>query len=508
MSAGPRSDLVGGRVRPDISGFGEAEARQIIAENLALERALEDVREAFEENGGRSSDAAKLVDARLRVLRLAYRDGLTGMANRSAMVKHLAETVDAADPGFQAYLTVSFEDLGLVNDFFGFEMGDRALRSIAELLTDMIEVPDGESSLGVAPVAVARVGSNVFGLHFGGLSDSREAAETEVHELAEPLFTKINAALRSCLGNVVDADLRIGYVLYRAADGLDGAQIFTRAETARRRALSPRVSREPVGFDAQMTEAMQHRANLLFDLRHSLEDGNMRVHYQPIVDADRHIQGYEALVRWDDPVRGLVQPDDFVPLTESTGLIVEIGAWVLEEACRTLAGWSRNDETAGLFVAVNVSEQQLRQPDFAETVREALRRTGARPELLKLEVTETMIHSDVDRTVAVLQDLRTDDIEISLDDFGVGYSSLSYLKWLPVQNLKIDRTFVMNLVEDPLDAAMVEAIIALGHVMGVSVVAEGVETEEQFARLREFGADRFQGFLFGRPGELAAPPID
>lgn len=454
------------------------------------------------------TDVTKLRETELRVRKLAYFDTLTGMPNRARMVKHLAEMPYEDFGEYQAYLAISFEDLALVNDAFGFEMGDRSLRGIAQMLTDLLEAPHSDASVGLVPTLVARVGSNTFGLHFNRLGSDEAEAMRQVEAMAPTLISRINAAVRACLGSLVDADLRIGYTLYRSQDGIDGAQIFTRTEIARRRAFATRLLGEPNIFSPQMVEVTQARVNLLFDLRHSLEDGHLRLYMQPIVRSDRTIVGYEALLRWEDPNRGLVQPDDFIPLAESTGLIVEIGAWVIEEACRTLVEWSTDESRKNLVIAVNVSEQQLRQDDFVETVLGALRRTGARPELLKLEVTETMIHSDVDRTVAALQELRDKNVKIALDDFGVGYSSLGYLKWLPVQTLKIDRTFIMNIVEDEIDAAMVRAIVGLGHRMGVQIVAEGVETEEQFALLSDFGADLFQGYLFGRPAPLTAEARD
>lgn len=453
------------------------------------------------------TDVTKLRETELRVRKLAFFDTLTGMPNRARMVKHLAEVPSAGIPPseeYQAYLAVSFEDLTLLNDAFGFETGDRALRSIAQILTDMVELPAGESGIGVAPTMAARVGSKTFGLHFARLGTDPAGAEAQIEELAAPLTARINAAVRSSIGHTVDADMRIGYTLYRTQDELDGAQVFTQAEIARRRAFATRLSGEPNAFSPQMLEVTQARVNLLFDLRHAIEEGNLRLYLQPIVNGDAALVGYEALLRWEDPIRGLVQPCDFIPLAESTGLIVEMGAWVIDEACRILAEWAEREETRDLFLSINVSEQQLRQDNFVETVLDALGATGARPELLKLEVTETMIHSDVERTVAALQELRDRHVHVALDDFGVGYSSLGYLKWLPVQTLKIDRTFIMNIVEDPIDASMVKAIIHLAHIMGVVIVAEGVETEAQFAKLRSYGADLFQGYYFGRPAPLTA----
>lgn len=448
------------------------------------------------------TDVTKLRLTEMRVRKLAYYDMLTGLPNRSFMVKHLNESVVGDGEEFQAYLTVGFEDLLVINDAFGYEMGDRTLRCIAQVLTDMVEVPDGPSSVGLVPQEVARVGSNAFGLHFAELGTARAEAEQRVQALSEPLIHNVNEAVRGCLGNVIEADLRVGYVLYRASDGLDGAQVFTRAEIARRRTVVTQLMTQPLAFDEQMVSETQERVTLMFDLRRGIERGDLRLYLQPIVCSDRSVGGFEALLRWQDPRRGLVLPGDFVPLAESTGLIVDIGAWVLDQACRTLADWAEDERTRDWFISVNVSEQQLRQRDFPETVRSALRRSGARAELLKLEVTETMIHRDVGRTVAMLHELRADKVEISLDDFGVGYSSLGYLKWLPVQTLKIDRTFITNVVNDPIDSAMVRAMVDMAHVMGVKVVAEGIETPAQFAKLKDFGADRFQGFLFGRPAPI------
>lgn len=445
------------------------------------------------------TDVTQLRETEMRVRRLAYFDNLTSMPNQSFMVKHLAETAGAFGDELQAYLTLSLEDLITINDAFGYDMGDQTLRSIARLLTRIGESSEGESPISLVPEVVARVGSNAFGMHFVGLGKDRAAAERRIEEISAPLVRAVNETVRTCLGNVIEADLRVGYVLYRGTDQLDGAQVFTRAEIARRRTFVTKMVRQPHVFDEQMILDTQDRVNLIFDLRRGVECGDLRLYMQPIVGPEAGVLGFEGLLRWEDATRGLVRPDQFIPLAESTGMIVEIGAWVLDEACRTLAEWAGHERTRDWFVAVNVSEQQLRQTDFADTVRGALRRHGARPELLKLEVTETMIHRDVDRTVAVLRELRAEQIEISLDDFGVGYSSLEYLKWLPVQNLKIDRTFIATVVEDPLDAAMVQAMVNLAHVMGINVVAEGVETEAQFAKLREYGVDRFQGFLFGKP---------
>lgn len=250
--------------------------------------------------------------------------------------------------------------------------------------------------------------------------------------------------------------------------------------------------------------AVEYGAAIAAGLRDGFENGDLHLYLQPIVGADRSVLGFEALVRWEGEDRVLVPPADFVPVAEYTGLIVDIDAWMLEEVCRLLASWSKNERSRELFIAVNVSEQQLRSGCFAEQVRSALARHGVRPQLLGLEVLENMIQRDIARTIEALNELRADGHEISLDDFGVGYSSLGRLKRLPVQNIKIDRSFVEDVAEDPLDVAIVEAIVHIARAIGMSATAEGVETEEQFARLQSLGVDRYQGFLFGRPGPVEA----
>ncbi len=235
------------------------------------------------------------------------------------------------------------------------------------------------------------------------------------------------------------------------------------------------------------------------DLRKGLEGHQFLLHYQPQVGTAGRITGAEALVRWNHPLRGMVSPAEFIPLAEQTGLILPLGRQVLEEACVRLVAWAARPELAELTLAVNVSAQQLRQPDFVAQVLSVVERTGAAAHRLKLELTESLFVNDVDDTITKMTELKARGVGFSLDDFGTGYSSLSYLKRLPLDQLKIDQSFVRDVLTDPNDAAIARTVVTLGQSLGLAVIAEGVETEGQREFLDAIGCHAFQGYLFSRP---------
>jgi EAL domain-containing protein (putative c-di-GMP-specific phosphodiesterase class I) len=235
------------------------------------------------------------------------------------------------------------------------------------------------------------------------------------------------------------------------------------------------------------------------ELHRALAENEFVLYYQPQVDRANHCIGVEALIRWRSPARGLVGPVDFIPLAEECGLIQPIGQWVVEQACERLAAWANDSQTAALTIAVNVSAKQFRQEDFIERIRAAIGRFAIDPSRLKLELTETLLLIDIDDAIAKMLALRGLGVSFSLDDFGTGYSSLSYLKRLPLDQIKIDRSFVNDVLTDPNDAAICKAVIALGKSLGLDVIAEGVETESQWERLRAEGCAAVQGYLFGHP---------
>ncbi len=248
-----------------------------------------------------------------------------------------------------------------------------------------------------------------------------------------------------------------------------------------------------------MQAVVAARAALERSLRAALGTQQFVLHYQPQVDDLRRIIGVEALIRWCDPLRGMVSPAEFIPLAEDTGLIVPLGKWVLETACRQLAAWAGRPETANLTMAVNLSAREFHQSTFVDQVLAALEQTGARGERLKLELTESMLVARIDEVAAKMNVLKGRGVSFSLDDFGTGYSSLSHLKRLPLDQLKIDQGFVRDILVDANDAAISRMVIALGGSMGLTVMAEGVETEAQCRFLSDLGCRHYQGYLFSRP---------
>jgi EAL domain-containing protein (putative c-di-GMP-specific phosphodiesterase class I) len=252
-------------------------------------------------------------------------------------------------------------------------------------------------------------------------------------------------------------------------------------------------------FDPAIQSAMEQRAELEKDLRASLRLNQMMLHYQMQTDETGSIIGAEALIRWHHPQRGMVSPAQFIPLAEEIGLIIPIGDWVIEQACTQLKRWEMVPAMRNLVLSVNVSTRQLSQPYFVEQVKEVIDKTGIRPSRLKLELTESFILDNVEDAIAKMQELRGIGIRFAMDDFGTGYSSLAYLKRLPLEQLKIDQSFIRDISKDKNSSVMVRTIIDIANNFGLEVIAEGVETDDQLAFLRQYGCHKFQGYLFGRP---------
>ncbi len=248
-----------------------------------------------------------------------------------------------------------------------------------------------------------------------------------------------------------------------------------------------------------MQAALELRLTMESELRHALPDNQLKLYYQVQVDASNRLLGAEVLLRWAHPQRGLIPPDRFIPMAEDSGLILPIGDWVLRTACLQLKAWEHHPLTRNLMVAVNVSARQFRQPDFVERVCKVLEDTGANASRLKLELTESLVLHSVHETIERMEELKLLGIRFSMDDFGTGYSSLSYLKRLPLSQLKIDQSFVRDIATDAGNAVIVQTIIGMANNLGLNVIAEGVETEEQRAHLERYGCPAYQGYLFGKP---------
>ncbi len=434
---------------------------------------------------GRDVTARKVAES--QVEQLAYFDPLTRLPNRRLMLDRLGAALAAARRGerFGAVLFIDLDQFKTFNDARGHEAGDRLLAAAAERLSAALREAD----------TVARFGGDEFVVLLPELSEREQWAADAARNVAEKVRQRLATAHRWEDEEVL-LSASIGVTLFPTAEAVSVDDVLKQADTAMYQAKA--AGRNQVRFfEPEMQARVEARFALEADLRHAVGRGELRLYLQPQVDARGRVVGAEALLRWEHPVRGLVPPNGFIPVAEETGLIVELGDWVLTRACRLLTRPAVAEQ--GLRIAVNVSPRQFHRVDFVERVRTILAETGADPTRLTLEVTEGLVIDDVHQTIATMSELRALGVHFSIDDFGTGYSSLAYLKRLPINEVKIDRTFVQDAPTDPNDAVLVEVILALARHLGLAVVAEGVETEAQADFLRARAEITCQGFLFGRP---------
>lgn len=438
------------------------------------------------------------------IYRLAHIDTATGLPNRSSLMRSVMELTDhGRSPRLCGFLSVSIDEHAAVNDAFGSAVGDELLMVACARLRELA----GDCA------RIGRIEDFALGLLLPNAGDSAASAARACAEAAQRIAAELTKPVDLGGGVRAEASVSIGFVVFGghelSARGVFGTwqadDILKRAEVARRSAMRAGGSYRVRQFTASMQAQTQERAQLGQELRQAIEANQLRLYAQPIVDAERCIVGAEALVRWLHPVRGLLLPDDFIPLAEQSGRVVDVGAWVLDRACGVLLAWQNCPSTAGLTLSVNLSEHEIRAAGFAEQVRDRVKRYGVLPGRLQVELTESMWHRDVASTVALLNALRDTGVSASLDDFGTGYSSLSFLRDLPVQQLKIDRSFVSTVANDQRSVAVTRTIVELGRTFGLQVVAEGVETEAQFETLRGIGVDAFQGFLFAPARPIEDP---
>ncbi|MFZ5691927.1 MAG: bifunctional diguanylate cyclase/phosphodiesterase [Pseudomonadota bacterium] len=416
-----------------------------------------------------------------RIAHLAHHDPLTDLANRAALNMKLAETVEqaAAANGEFALLCIDLDRFKEVNDLYGHAAGDKVL---LEIVRRMREVA-GDTFL-------ARLGGDEF-MAICLEQPTRAAATALAERLVEVMNTDID-----CDGRKVRMGMSIGVAVY-PADGTDMAALLRNADAALYRAKAEGRS-EIRFFEAEMDRVLHDRRALQADLALAVTRNELQLYFQPQARITGQIIGLEALLRWDHLRRGFVPPDMFIPLAEESGLIDQIGEWVLREACREAASWRKP-----LQIAINLSPLQLRQPDIVPFVHSVLLETGLAPDRLMLEITESALMDDYSRAVSILRRLKALGIRIAMDDFGTGYSSLSYLQSFPFDKIKIDQTFVANLERSAQSAAIVRTVISLGRSLNLTTVAEGVETQAQLEILRREGCDEMQGYLIGRPQPIA-----
>jgi diguanylate cyclase (GGDEF)-like protein/PAS domain S-box-containing protein len=443
------------------------------------------------------SDITQRKASEERIHNLAFFDPLTGLPNRRLLTDRLGQAMAASNRS-RRYGALMFLDLDYfktLNDTQGHDVGDRLLVEVAHRLH--LSVRGGDT--------VARQGGDEFVIILERLNKNQDIAAAQAEDIGEKIRIAINQPYLLKTGPEAEetgwsdylCSCSIGIYLFRGyEDGID--ELLKRVDVAMYQAKA--AGRNTIRFfDPAMQKALEFRAILELDLRHALPNGELRLYYQMQADASGRPIGAEALLRWDHPSSGLVLPDEFISLAEETGLITSIGIWVLEEACKRLRVWSQHSETATLQIAVNVSATQFRQSNFVNTVREVLEKSGVDPGRLKLELTESLVLADVEDSIAKMLALKELGVSFSMDDFGTGYSSLSYLQRLPLDQLKIDQSFVRNLIGDSNNEAIVRTIIVLGQSLGLNVIAEGVETKAQMALLEAHGCRAFQGFLLGRP---------
>ena len=434
------------------------------------------------------SDITKDSEAEAEIHRLAYYDPLTQLPNRRLLTDRLGQALAASRRSgrYGALLFLDLDNFKTLNDTRGHDVGDLLLVEIAQRLHDNVREGD----------TVGRLGGDEFVVMLENLSEDAQMAALQAGTIGMKVRESI-AVPYMLKGIEFTSTVSIGVSLFsNLDDSVD--DLLKHADLAMYHAKeSGRNSLR--FFDPEMQAKLDEHSELERELRQALTRGQLQLHYQVQVDNTHSAIGAEALLRWNHPERGQISPAQFIPLAEETGLILPIGLWVLQTACAQIKAWSGNPVTRGLQLAINVSARQFRQSNFVAQVQQTLAASSIDPQYLKIELTESLVLDNVSDTVIKMNTLKEMGVSLSMDDFGTGYSSLSYLKLLPLDQLKIDQSFVRNVASDANDAAIVKAIITMGRTFGLHVIAEGVESSEQHEFLDQHGCHGYQGYLFGKP---------
>ncbi len=432
-------------------------------------------------------DISERKQAEEKINELAFFDQLTGLPNRTLLLDRLRQTMTTTSRtgSYCALLFLDLDNFKTLNDTLGHEMGDLLLKEVAQRLTACVRA--GDTS--------ARLGGDEFVMILTNLSIDKRAAANQAEVIGEKIIAALNESY--LLKDITYHNTpSIGATLF-SGDQAEIEDLLKQADIAMYRAKD--AGRNTIRFfDPDMEIIVKKRAALEKDLRNAVQKNQFLLHYQAQMAGGR-LTGSEVLVRWQHPERGIVSPADFIPLAEESRLILPLGQWVLETACRQLVQWATHPDMSHLTVSVNVSAHQFHQADFVDQVLDILNKTGANPLLLKLELTESLLVSKVEEIIEKMFALKVKGVGFSLDDFGTGYSSLSYLKRLPLDQLKIDQSFVRDVLTDSNDATIAKTVIVLGQSLGLNVIAEGVETAEQRNFLAGAGCHAYQGYFYSKP---------
>ncbi|MDO9010844.1 MAG: EAL domain-containing protein [Gallionella sp.] len=437
------------------------------------------------------SDISALRKTEAEINRLAYYDPLTQLPNRRLMMDRLRQAMAASqrNDSYGALLFIDMDNFKELNETQGHDAGDKLLVNVGNRLVTCVRTGD----------TVARTGGDEFVVMLANLVDSDIDLVPRAESVAEKVLFTLNQPYLID-GKEYLCTASIGIALFHGEQQTT-EELLKHTDLALYQAKnSGRATLR--FFDASMQQALEARTRLKTDLRYALQETQFQLYFQPQMDAVGHCAGAEVLLRWQHPLRGLVQPNDFIPFAEECGLIALIDYWVLGEACQQLSKWSTQSQFSGIRLAVNISASAFMRASFVEDVLAIIKARGCDPYQLKLELTETSLVHNINEAIGKMNRLKSAGINFSLDDFGTGYSSLSYLRQLPIQQLKIDRAFVRNVTTESGDAVIVRTMVGMAQNLGLDVIAEGVETEAQLSLLKSFGCPGYQGYLFSKPLNL------
>lgn len=435
------------------------------------------------------ADMRALTVAEEQVQRLSYFDPLTELPNRRLLLERLASITRPhnGDDPYAALLIIDIDNFHSINESLGYSNGDRVLTHCARCVERFATASDN----------VARLGKDEFVLILTEPTPSLPNVATKAEQLAVELLQALETPLKLD-GSAHKLKACVGITLFECPSSLPGDEILRHADIALKAAKRSQHANIRF-FDQQLETEVKERLHISQALGSAIEKHELSLALQPQVNRHGQLVGFEALLRWQNAELGKVPPAEFIPIAEDTGSIISIGDWVLRQSCEQLVEWAERPDCEHLTLSVNVSPVQFRRGDFVARLQQILKTTGASPANLRLELTESLMADDIDFVVKQMRSLRELGVTLSLDDFGTGYASLAYLTQLPIQELKIDRVFVNDLNRHGKGELLAETLITLGRSMNLVVIAEGVETHQQFERLQELGCEFFQGYLFGKP---------